>query len=40
MTKQTLWSPAFKAPTTLDQLENIQGLGPWRLNAYGRKSWR
>ncbi|MBK8136806.1 MAG: ribonuclease D [Chloroflexi bacterium] len=35
VTKQTLWSLAFKAPTTLDQLENIQGLGPWRLNAYG-----
>ena len=35
VTKQTLWSLAFKAPATLDQLENIEGLGPWRLNAYG-----
>lgn len=35
ITKQALWSLAYKAPSTLDQLENIQGLGPWRINTYG-----
>lgn len=35
ITKQALWSLAYKAPVTLDDLENIEGLGPWRIQHYG-----
>ena len=35
VTKTTLWSLAYKAPSTMEDLEDIEGLGPWRLNAYG-----
>lgn len=37
ITKQALWSLAYKAPVTPDQLENIEGLGPWRLKTYGEE---
>lgn len=35
ISKQALWSLAQKAPVSFDQMENIPGLGPWRLQAYG-----
>jgi ribonuclease D len=35
ITKQTLWDLAYTAPDKLDDLQNIKGLGPWRLAAYG-----
>lgn len=35
VTKQTLWSLAYKAPTTLEELDDIEGLGPWRTRTYG-----
>ncbi len=35
LTKQTLWSLAYKAPTSPDDLDDIEGLGPWRTQAYG-----
>jgi len=35
ITKQTLWSLAYKAPTSLEDLDNIEGLGAWRTQQYG-----
>ena len=37
VSKQTLWSLAHLAPTSLDQMQGIQGLGPWRLQTYGEE---
>ena len=37
ISKQTLWTLAHKAPTQFDELHGIQGLGPWRLDAYGHE---
>lgn len=33
--KETLWALAHKAPTTLDDMQGINGLRPWRLSTYG-----
>jgi ribonuclease D len=33
--KHTLWSLAYKLPDSRDELDNIRGLGPWRLRQYG-----
>jgi hypothetical protein len=30
-----LWTLAQSAPRTLDDMQGIPGLGPWRLAAYG-----
>ncbi|MFQ6100389.1 MAG: ribonuclease D [Anaerolineae bacterium] len=30
-----LWALAEQNPTTLDDLENIEGLGPWKRKTYG-----
>lgn len=35
ISRQTLKDLAEKAPTTLDDLRTIEGLGPWRLEMYG-----
>jgi ribonuclease D len=35
ISKNALWALAHKAPTSLDDLRDIPGLGPWRLSAYG-----
>lgn len=35
ISKQALWSLAQKVPSSLDQMEKIPGLGPWRLQTYG-----
>lgn len=33
--KHMLWVLARRAPTSMEQLEAINGLGPWRLENYG-----
>jgi ribonuclease D len=35
ISRNTLWQLAREMPTTLEQLSAMQGLGPWRLEAYG-----
>jgi len=35
ITKQTLWSLAYKAPSTIEDLDGIEGLGAWRTQQYG-----
>ncbi len=35
VSKDVLWGLAFKAPATVDELHNIRGLGPWRIETYG-----
>ncbi|KXK52793.1 MAG: putative ribonuclease D [Chloroflexi bacterium OLB13] len=35
VTKQTLWSLAYRTPATLEDLDDIEGLGPWRTRTYG-----
>jgi ribonuclease D len=37
VSKQTLWDIAERAPTTLDELRSVDGLGPWRLANYGQE---
>lgn len=40
ISRQALWDMAYKAPTTLDDLEQIEGLGPWRREKYGSELLR
>jgi ribonuclease D len=35
ISKEALWALAYKVPVTIDDLNNIEGLGPWRLATYG-----
>ncbi len=35
ISKQALWDLADKMPTTLDDLEAVSGIGPWRMQTYG-----
>jgi len=35
ISKEALWSVAHKLPATLDDLHDIEGIGPWRLATYG-----
>ena len=35
LSKNVLWTLAQSAPRTLDDMQGIPGLGPWRLAAYG-----
>ena len=37
LSKDALWGLAIKAPTTLDGLQGIRGIGPWRLATYGEE---
>jgi len=37
VSKQTLWDLAYKAPATLADLQEINGLGPWRLQTYAHE---
>lgn len=37
ISKDALWGLAVKAPTTLDGLQGIPGIGPWRLATYGEE---
>ncbi|MBW4436499.1 MAG: HRDC domain-containing protein [Pleurocapsa minor GSE-CHR-MK-17-07R] len=33
--REALWTLALEFPDSVDKMVHIQGLGPWRLNAYG-----
>jgi ribonuclease D len=33
--KDAMWSLAERAPSCLDDMRGIAGLGPWRLSSYG-----
>ena len=35
ISKTAMWALATEAPRSLDDLESIPGIGPWRLSAYG-----
>ena len=35
ISKQTLWDIAYEMPQSVDDLNGIQGIGPWRLKTYG-----
>jgi ribonuclease D len=35
ISKHALWELARRAPSTLDQMRDIRGLGPWRTQTYG-----
>jgi ribonuclease D len=35
VTRDALWALAETMPTSLDDMRQIQGLGPWRLEKYG-----
>ena len=37
VSKDTLWGLAIKAPTSIDAMRDIRGLGPWRLATYGEE---
>jgi ribonuclease D len=37
ISRQTLWDLAYKVPKSLDELEQIEGLGPWRRQQYGQE---
>ncbi len=37
ISKDALWGVAIKAPTTLDGLQGIRGIGPWRMATYGEE---
>jgi len=35
--RESLWVMAERMPTTLDEMQSIPGLGPWRLATYGEE---
>jgi len=35
ISKDALWTLAERAPDSLDDMDDVQGLGPWRLGVYG-----
>jgi ribonuclease D len=35
LSKDAIWALAYQAPTTLADLQDIPGLGPWRRQTYG-----
>ncbi len=35
VSREALWTLAHRHPTTLEAMADIQGIGPWRLAAYG-----
>lgn len=37
LSRDALWGLAIKAPNSLDEMQDIRGLGPWRLAAYGHE---
>lgn len=37
LSKDAMWALAFKDPHTLDDLQQIEGLGPWRVQTYGQE---
>jgi ribonuclease D len=37
ISRGALWSLAWKNPQTVAQLQDLDGIGPWRLEAYGQE---
>lgn len=37
ISKQALWDLAEKAPESVDDLHQVQSIGPWRLQTYGKE---
>lgn len=37
MSRQALWALAQNAPTNVEELQTISGIGPWRLRTYGEE---
>jgi ribonuclease D len=37
LSKDALWSVAYRSPASLDDLKGIRGLGPWRMAEYGQE---
>lgn len=37
ISRQALWDLAYKDPRSLDDLFQIQGIGPWRAQTYGQE---
>jgi ribonuclease D len=35
VSKDALWALAEKAPATIEEMRDVRGLGPWRLEQYG-----
>ncbi|MCC6802236.1 MAG: HRDC domain-containing protein [Anaerolineae bacterium] len=35
ISKDALWTLAVRAPSSLDEMDNVPGLGPWRRAVYG-----
>lgn len=35
ISKQSLWDIAYLKPQTVEELDRVQGIGPWRLKTYG-----
>jgi ribonuclease D len=35
VSREALWTLAHRHPTTVDAMRDIEGLGPWRIEAYG-----
>ncbi len=35
ISKDALWALAERAPASLDEMDGVPGLGPWRLEVYG-----
>ena len=35
ISKDALWTLAERAPDSLDEMDDVRGLGPWRLGVYG-----
>jgi ribonuclease D len=35
ISKDALWRLAERGPDNLDEMDDVPGLGPWRLSAYG-----
>jgi ribonuclease D len=37
ISKDALWALAYRAPVSVDDLQGIHGLGPWRIAEYGQE---
>ena len=35
ISKDALWTLAERGPDSLDEMDDVPGLGPWRLEVYG-----
>jgi superfamily II DNA helicase RecQ len=37
ISKEALWTLAERAPDSLEAMDGVPGLGPWRLGVYGQE---